>query len=405
MSELKTTDTQRDVWERTGWIWTAVFHLNLFVILIIGLSDPDNAAMRLPILAWGVGLAMWQIGLLYGLSRWGWYKRPYLTTLLVGLGVFFWFQLVHINPFFYFLLGGLFPFVYIFLPIRWAIFMTLIINSLAAYDNYLRSGRPTHWFDTGWLYWLAYSAMAILLGIWIYAIIRQSTQRRELIEQLQATQAELAAAERREGMLQERERLAREIHDTLAQGFTSIVMHLEAAEQAMETNPQRLRHHLDKARDTARHSLEQARHVVQDLRPDLLAQHALPDAIGRAAARWSEESGIAVTAVTTGDILPLHPDLDVTLLRAVQEALANVRKHAQAQHVAITLSYMGDMVALDVQDDGVGLAGAAPSPFAGGYGLTAMRQRVAQFGGTVELESEPGAGTTVAVAIPVSQEP
>ncbi len=392
---------QQDVWERSGWLWTAVFHLNLLIVTIIGLRDPANADAVTRILALALGLAAWQGGLFYSLARRGLYERPSLTTPLVGIGVFFWFLLVRVDPLFYFMLGGLFPFIYIFLPFRWAILMTLIVNSLAAYDNYLSSGQPSEWWSSGLLYWLGYSAAAILLGGWIYAIIRQSIQRRELIEQLQAAQAELAAAERRAGMLQERERLAREIHDTLAQGFTSIVINLEAAEQALPEDLKMLRHHLDIARRTARHSLEQAREVVQDLRPDLLREQALPEAIERVTARWAAETGITTTAVTTGTPLTLHPEIDVTLLRAVQETLTNIHKHAQAKAVQVTLSYMGDVVMLDVQDDGVGINGATPSPLSGGFGLTAMRQRVAQLGGKVEIESELGEGTTIAISVPV----
>ncbi len=100
----------------------------------------------------------------------------------------------------------------------------------------------------------------------------------------------------------------------------------------------------------------------------------------------------------TGEPAPLHPEAEVTLLRAAQEALTNVRKHAQARQVSITLSYMGDQVALDVQDDGVGFAASAPAE---GFGLAAMRQRAEQLGGTVVVESALGQGTTVAVTLPL----
>ncbi len=404
MDQKPGSAAQQDIWERTGWLWTAVFHINLLIVTIIGIRDPANADFVVRILGLGISLAVWQGVLFYGLRYRDWHDRQLLVFPLVGLGVVLWYFLIRIDSLYYFLLGGLFPFIYIFLTIRWAILMTLIVNGVAAYDNYSKSGNQPNWWGSGLLYWLGYSAVAVLLGVWIYAIIRQSTQRRMLIEQLQATQAELAAAERREGMLQERERLAREIHDTLAQGFTSIVINLEAAEQALPDDLNILRHHLDTARSTARHSLEQARQVVQDLRPDLLTQQALPEAIERVTTRWSKETGIRATAVTTGAILPLHPEVDVTLLRAVQEALTNVHKHAQAQAVQITLSYMGDVVMLDVQDDGVGINGAAPSPLTGGFGLTAMRERVTQLGGNVEIESEPGEGTTIAISIPVLTE-
>ena len=404
MKQESSPIAQRDVWERTGWLWTAVFYINLFLVVGLGLLDPDNAAVQSRILLLGLGLGLWQAVLFYGMVHWRLRERPLITTPIVAIGVLLWFLLVRLDPVFYFILAGLFPFVYIFLPIGPALGMTLFINSLAAYDNFVSSGRPSNWLGVGVLYWLGYTAVAMLMGVWIYAIIRQSAQRRILIEQLQRTQTELAAAERREGMLQERERLAREIHDTLAQGFTSIVLHLEAAEQASDIAPERARYHLNKARETARASLTQARQVVQDLRPDLLAQQSLPAAIERLVARWQEETGVRATAVVTGDSLTLHPELDITLLRAAQEALANVRKHAQAHHVQVTLSYMGDVVTLDVADDGVGLTGSTSTDLSGGFGLTAMRERVAQLGGTVEVESERGVGTTVAVAIPVNNQ-
>ncbi|NJN55066.1 MAG: hypothetical protein HC804_10090 [Anaerolineae bacterium] len=142
---------------------------------------------------------------------------------------------------------------------------------------------------------------------------------------------------------------------------------------------------------------------MQDLRPDLLEQQSLPDAIMRTAVRWQEETDIPVTLTTTGTPVPLHPDIEVTLLRATQESLANVRKHARATAVQLTLSYMGDMVILDVQDNGVGMNGAAPSSLSGGYGLQAMRERATQLNGTAEIESELGEGTTVVVSLPLSK--
>jgi len=212
----------------------------------------------------------------------------------------------------------------------------------------------------------------------------------------------LSETKRHEGMLEERQRLAREIHDTLAQGFTSIVMHLEAAEQAIPENLDVTQKHLDQARRTARTSLDQARRVVQDLRPDLLEQQSLPDAIERTAVRWQEETNIPVKMTTTGTVTALHPDIEVTLLRATQESLSNIRKHAQATAVQLTLSYFGDVVILDVQDNGVGVNGAEPSAFVGGYGLKAMRERAEQLGGEVEVESEPNDGTTIVMSIPIA---
>ena len=109
-----------------------------------------------------------------------------------------------------------------------------------------------------------------------------------------------------------------------------------------------------------------------------------------------------VEVVTTGDVQPLHPEVEVALLRTAQEALANVAKHANASRAGLTLSYMGDVVTLDVRDDGVGFDGARPEPTSAGsgFGLSAMRQRVNRVAGTLAIESEPGAGTAVSARVP-----
>jgi signal transduction histidine kinase len=207
-------------------------------------------------------------------------------------------------------------------------------------------------------------------------------------------------------VLEERQRLAREIHDTLAQGFTSIVMHLEAAEQGLPDEPETVQRHLDEARRTARDGLEQARRLVWALRPAHLERASLPEALARVAARWSEGAGKEAHVTTTGSVSPLPPEIEVTLLRALQEALTNVRKHAQANRVTVTLSYMSDLVVLDVQDDGAGFE-PTQTPSAAqpvdGFGLTAMRERVQQLGGALLVESAPGEGTTLVIEIPTSR--
>jgi signal transduction histidine kinase len=214
----------------------------------------------------------------------------------------------------------------------------------------------------------------------------------------------LVAQAQETAVLRERQRLAREIHDTLAQGFTSIVMHLEAAEQALPTDPAVTRRHMDQARSTARDSLAQARRVVDDLRPELLESTPFDQAIARVVAQWAAHSGVDAEFKVTGEIRPLHPQVEVTLLRSSQEALANIRKHAQATSACVTLSYLGDTVILDVEDDGAGLPQQAAAPdglTSGGFGLVAMRQRVAQLGGELFVESEPGEGTTLSISLPL----
>jgi signal transduction histidine kinase len=399
-----------DIWVRWDWLWTAVFYSSVtfsVVIMLLDDGEPEAASGRpgdiwLPLAVTAV-LLLWHGGgmrLVY--RRYEWEERPYLRFLIILGDIFLWFVLVNLSPAYYFVLAGLFSQLFRHLPIPYAIVATVLLIATIIYQQSSDAGLSLS-LDNPivWIYLFA-GASSILLGVWMSAIIGQSTQRRELIEQLESTQAELVATQRREGMLEERQRLAREIHDTLAQGFTSIIMHLEAAEQALPLDPETTHNHLNRARDTARSSLEQARRVVQDLRPELLETQSLPEAIGRTAVRWTEETNIPIHLNTTGNPVPLHPDVEVTLLRATQEALANIRKHAGASQVNLTLSYMGDMVVLDVQDNGIGLNGATPSQLSGGYGLQAMRERATQLSGTVEIESEPGEGTTLVISIPIN---
>jgi signal transduction histidine kinase len=241
-----------------------------------------------------------------------------------------------------------------------------------------------------------------LFAFWLTRIIDQSYERRRLIEQLEATRGELAAAEREGGRLAERQRLARDIHDTLAQGFVSIVLQLQAAERELPAGADAARRHLERARRTARDNLAEARRLVWDLRPEPLRAASLGEALGRLADRLAEETGMAATATVTGTPRPLSPDAEITLLRVTQEALANVSKHASAGRVALTLSYMDGEAALDVRDDGVGFApGAGTVGTNGGLGLPGMKERVEALGGRLAVESGPGRGTTIAVTVPV----
>lgn len=395
-----THDSQRrDAWEQLGWLWTALYYSALLFSGITALTDDSlTTNERVIVTVLVVFLALWYALLLW-LGQDRIWRNARLGLPLLILAVAAWYPLVFVHPIFYFMLGGLFPAIYIYLKTSLAIVFSLVVVVLAVLAQ--TGGSLSLNNPVVWIYAVS-TGMAIFLGVWISAIIGQSIRRRQLIEQLESTRAQLAAAERREGALQERERLAREIHDRLSQGFTSIVMHLEAAEQALPDDLPTMRRHLDRARETARDSLQEAREVVHDLRPDLLAQQSLPQAIERVAKRWSQETDIDVATTTTGDVIPLSPGVDVTLLRATQEALANARKHAKATAVSVTLSYIDDVVVLDVQDNGRGVSNATPSPLSSGFGLTAMRERVEQLGGTLLIESEPGEGTTLVIEIPIS---
>ena len=278
--------------------------------------------------------------------------------------------------------------LFITLPLGWA--LTAVIGVGTVVDITIRR-LATSPPDDGVL--LAFAVVRVVgicaLGIVIKTLVAQNEQRRQLIETL-------ADTERRAGMLEERQRLAREIHDTLAQGFAGIVVHLEAAELASAHGGGDLRANLRSALDVARDSLVDARQMMGALHPELLERRSLPDAVRRVCDDWTRRSQVECGVTITGSECALHPDVEVTILRATQEALANVRKHAEARLVHVTLSYMDEGLALDIRDDGRGLAPHA----AEGFGLRAMRERVALLGGTMTLESGRGEGTTVAIALP-----
>jgi signal transduction histidine kinase len=217
---------------------------------------------------------------------------------------------------------------------------------------------------------------------------------------------QLLAQAREAGVMDERQRMAREIHDTLAQGLTGIVTQLQAAEQ-VDDDPLEWRRHVRSATDLARESLTEARRSVRALRPEPLDTARLGEALADVAARWSARHGVAVQVTTTGTVRPVRPEAEVALLRTAQEALANVARHAGATRVGVTLSYLEQEVALDVRDDGAGFdpsqsAAAVTTSTGGGFGLIAMRQRIEGLAGTLQIESEPLAGTAISARVPVT---
>jgi signal transduction histidine kinase len=240
------------------------------------------------------------------------------------------------------------------------------------------------------------TAFSVIFGNWIRSIIRQSDERAELIRALEATRGELAAAHHEAGVLAERQRLSADIHDTIAQGFTSIVMLLQAAEAGLRTDPDGAAHHLRLATQTARENLAEARTLVAGLAPAQLDGGSLDEALRRVTAATSREAGLAADVEITGEARPLGTPAEVMLLRVCQEALANVRKHARASRARVALAYEPDAVRLVVSDDGDGFDPAAASA---GYGLRGMRARVADAGGTLDVASTPRSGTSVSVTV------
>lgn len=209
-----------------------------------------------------------------------------------------------------------------------------------------------------------------------------------------ATVLGLRAVERessRRGVLEERERLAREIHDTVTQGLASIQLLLGAAASQLDADPDRAGALIGEARSIATANLEEARRFVRALAPADLEAAALPEALRQVAGDAGAEYELS------GAPRPLPTAHDVALLRIAQEALTNIVRHAGASRSRVTLSYLADAVALDVVDDGVGFDPAARRS---GFGLESMRSRAAALGGHLDVESAPGSGTAIAVSLP-----
>ncbi|MEV1004111.1 sensor histidine kinase [Nonomuraea sp. NPDC050202] len=225
--------------------------------------------------------------------------------------------------------------------------------------------------------------------------LRQTTaELAALAEENAGLQAQLLMQAREAGVLGERQRMAREIHDTIAQGLTAILTQLEALGDVPGAGER-----LATVRALARESLTEARRSVHALRPVPLEDApGFAAALGEVAERWSRISGVPAAVSVTGDARPLHAEVETTLLRVAQEALANVAKHASAGRVVLTLSYMDDVVALDVRDDGAGFVHEPGR--SSGFGLIGMRQRVIRLAGSFEIETSPGQGTGISATVP-----
>lgn len=241
---------------------------------------------------------------------------------------------------------------------------------------------------------------SLALGLWVTRVAERSEERAELLERLESAQAQLAVSNHAAGVLAERERMAQEIHDTLAQGFTSVVMLAQTAQAQLDAGRAELaRDRLAQVERVARENLAEARALVAAFGPAALADATLAEALERLAERFQAETGVHVEVVL-GDAGAPDRDTEVVLLRAAQEALANIRKHAGAHRVLLRLHRDDGTLSLEVLDDGQGLAPGT----AEGVGLRGMRERVAAGGGTLDVAGEPGRGTRVRLAMPLRED-
>lgn len=392
-STVAPAGSDRHEWDRLVWGWHAVFGALAAVTAGLLLFD-DRVAMHQRI----AGLAV--------LVAWsGWYAatgaralrhepdRLGLRYLLVAVPLAAGLFAAH--PAGAVMLFMIYPQLWALLTVRWAIAGTAATVGLTSAVMLAWMGpEPGRWRDV--LVTAAVSLLlAVALGLWITRVIEQSRRRADLVRELAETRAELAAVSHHSGVVFERARLAREIHDTLAQGLASVLLQLEAAEADLGDRPT-AREHLDRARHIVRENLDEARAMVSAGTPPPLRDSSLPIALRQVVERVGPEFAGRVTLTIRGEPRALPANQEVVLLRTAQEALANAGKHAEATRTEVCLEYHPTQVRLRVSDDGRGFD---PTGHGGGFGLAGLRDRVRQAGGALELVSAPGAGATLSVEL------
>lgn len=358
------------------------------VVLVVVVGIVYAAGDRFPVVGRSSAVAAGWLGVLLL----GWLGLLFLTPDAIYLAFPWFFLILHL------------------LPRRFGLPL-LVVTTAAAIGGFVWHQET---FKVAMAIGPVLGAGVAIATVWGYqALQTESEQRRRLIDQLQMTRSELAVAERQSGVLAERERLAREIHDTLAQGLSSIQLLLRAAgrDLARGTNTGRAPELIEQARCTAGENLTEARRFVAALAPRDLHQRSLVAALQRLCNTKSQQLGIPIDFRQEGDPIALPTPVETALLRIAQSALGNTTQHAHAGRAGVTLTIIDTTVSLDIVDDGVGFdpakvlpPGAAPGPD-GGFGLMSMRSRAAELGGTLTVESEPGQGTAVAVTIDLARTP
>jgi signal transduction histidine kinase len=384
-----------DAWRRWFWLWEVYFAVGYAAIVLLmfnedGATPADHAGAIAAVSL----MAVWYVG--YGRAaiiaerHSVWRGRIFMIGVVALLVAGVWFE-----GSMSFALFAVCPLAFMTLDLREAIMVVIPANLTPVLAALLEDGPGAVFsqFLPGTLLTITF---AVLLGTWIHRIVAQSEERAALITELEASREEIGRLSRETGVAAERSRLAAEIHDTLAQGFTSLVTLVQAAESELDRDTEKARRHLTLAARTARENLTEARALVAGLMPSALGTGTLDQAIRRQVERLAEETTITATYDVDGDSVELPTVLEVVLLRMVQESLTNVRKHSGASAVTITLRVNDSCVALSVGDNGVGFD---PAVAADGFGLRGMRSRAAQSGGRLTVHSG-ASGTRVALEVP-----
>ncbi len=393
------TDELRGMWREQQRWWHGAYAVIWGAAALVTLIDDPGAHGRVLTLALlGVmGVAYLLLGV-RGLSHYD--LRWAVAYQVVSWSALLVIQYVDAGTETWLLFFILFPQMWAMMSARWATVGTLL--AIVAFGL-------VRWAETDFssedLLGILLSAvismsLSLALGLFIHRIIGEAEGRARTIDALNEARAQLVAAERDRGVHEERERLSREIHDTLAQGFTSMLALARAADSALgRGDVDTARERLDLIVSTAAENLSEARLIVAELTPGHLQSRTLVEALERLTTAVSTETGIRCRLRVEGSPAPLGGNAEVVLLRTAQEALSNVRRHADAASADVLLDYHDDRVVLEVLDDGVGLADEAGGDRAG-FGLDGVRARAAELGGSVELTGSTGRGTRLRLLLP-----
>ncbi|WBC15689.1 sensor histidine kinase [Micromonospora sp. WMMA1998] len=377
-------------------LWDAYFAvLAVAVGVAVATSTPPAASYRAGSAALLAAIGIWYVAFGRALMRYdigGW--RAYLY---LGVAFALYAPAVVLASSASFAMFVLLPQAFMLLPTIRAVAVVVSFTAVPVVKDWLSNGAGP---DTGGSL-LAAGMVALVVSVtggWIRHLFVDADRRAALVDELAASRDEVARLSRQAGVATERQRLAGEIHDTIAQGLSSVVMLIQAADAELDRDAARARRHLALAVDTARSNLAGARAVVAALTPAELAGSPLVEAVRRVSDRFVAETGVPVVLTMPETPHPLPTPVEVVLLRVAQEALANARKHAGAGRVEVRLDRRDDAVVLEVRDDGRGFTGP---PAGDGYGLAGMRHRVERVAGTLRVTSGPGAGTTVRAEVPI----
>ncbi|MEU4517589.1 sensor histidine kinase [Amycolatopsis sp. NPDC024027] len=383
----------KDAWDRFNWLWEILFavaYLATTVLVLLDEGDPVRTAVAV-----GALTALSLTYLLWGrrVVRDDGHLRQRWTLALVVVALVAVAMLANTTT--SFILFMVCPLLFSTLEFRPAAVLTTAVILMSPASSIVNNGLrgPTLHIL------LPMTAILVVFGVlsgkFILHVVEESRGRADLITRLEESQAEVVRLSREAGTAAERERLAREIHDTLAQGFTSIVTLAQAIESELDTDPAAARRHAELAARTARDNLTEARAMVAALAPADLAAGSLVDAVRRQADRLAEETGVPVEYEVDDALPPIGMAGEVVLLRGAQEALNNVRRHAAASAVSVRLSAVDGSVRLSVRDDGAGF----DPDHATGFGLRGMRSRAEQVGGRLSVRSGPR-GTELTLEVP-----